>query len=928
MKDKHFNILKIPIFFVFSLCIIVVGCQLKRSFIKENIISKNISTGLVNKSTVKPWAYWWWMGSSVTKDGITKNLQAYQNAGFGGMHIIPIYGEKGDEENYIEFLSPKWMDMLVHTLDEAEKLGMQIDMTSGTGWPFGGPNVSTDNSAKAFKIKEILNSNILDSKEILSSTNKGTIVKIVGVNEENHCVDFPFSIDETGKIRLRDYNEYTSLLVLIEYPTLQKVKRSAPGGEGLVIDYFNKNGITDYMQRFEKVFKNTTFDAAKVRSFYNDSYEVNGANYTDDFLEEFKTLRGYDFLEYLNVLNDTVGSEQKERIVGDYCETISDLLYDEFTIPWVKKSHEMGLITRNQAHGSPGNLLDLYAAVDIPETESFGSSGFKIPGVRQDPDYSVKQFGRPSPLTMKFASSAAHIKGGDLVASETTTWLGDHFKVALSQIKPQVDEVFVSGVNHIIFHGITYSPPEKPFPGRLFYASTNYGTRSHFFNELPALNKYIENCQRILQKSKFANDVLLYFPIHDIWAKRFDKEFLVRMAVHNSERWLGSTDFGVVAKQLWNDGFAFDYISDKLLSEASVENGEVKLHGGNYKAVVIPECSYISETTMQKLLALSTKGVKVIFHNKLPQKVNGYNHYIQREQVLSFINQQLADKVIVTKNISTGLLNNGIQNEGFAAAGLSFIRKKQGDEIIYFVSNLSDQFNSGKIVLATVADNIVIYDPLTNKRGKARSCVTGGKTKLLLHLEPGQSCFLHCTNKTETLPEWSYYSLDENTKLNNKWTITPISGAPTIPKSVTTRKLVSWTEFGGDYNYFSGKATYSSQFNLPQKDVGKSMMLNLGDVRETAEVKINGISIGLLWCFPFQTIIPRGVLQARNTIEITVTNLSFNRIIDLDKKGVKWKNFHEINFVNIRYEKYDASNKEPVTSGLLGPVTVREITIN
>jgi hypothetical protein len=162
-------------------------------------------------------------------------------------------------------------------------------------------------------------------------------------------------------------------------------------------------------------------------------------------------------------------------VVADYCETISDLLYDQFTVNWVNKSHEMGILTRNQAHGSPGNLLDLYALADIPETESFGASGFPIPGLRQDPDYEEKRFGRPNPLTMKFASSAANITGRKLVSSESTTWLGDHFKVALSQIKPQIDELFVSGINHVFFHGTTYSPKEKPFPGRLFYASTNYG---------------------------------------------------------------------------------------------------------------------------------------------------------------------------------------------------------------------------------------------------------------------------------------------------------------------------------------------------------------------------------------------------------------------------------------------------------------------
>ncbi len=101
-------------------------------------------------------------------------------------------------------------------------------------------------------------------------------------------------------------------------------------------------------------------------------------------------------------------------------------------------------LTRYQAHGSPGNLLDLYDEADIPETESFGTSRFPIPGLRVDPDYSEKQFGTPNPLAMKFASSAADFSGKKLVSSETGTWLANHFKVSLSQVKPQIDELVYS----------------------------------------------------------------------------------------------------------------------------------------------------------------------------------------------------------------------------------------------------------------------------------------------------------------------------------------------------------------------------------------------------------------------------------------------------------------------------------------------------
>ncbi|MHC4362005.1 MAG: glycosyl hydrolase, partial [Planctomycetota bacterium] len=94
----------------------------------------------------RPWTYWWWLGSAVDKEGLTEHLEAYHKAGLGGVHIIPIYGVKGAEGRFVEYLSPKWMEMLAHTTAEAERLGMGVDMSTGTGWPFGGPDVSSEDA--------------------------------------------------------------------------------------------------------------------------------------------------------------------------------------------------------------------------------------------------------------------------------------------------------------------------------------------------------------------------------------------------------------------------------------------------------------------------------------------------------------------------------------------------------------------------------------------------------------------------------------------------------------------------------------------------------------------------------------------------------------------------------------------------------------
>ncbi len=270
--------------------------------------------------TEKPWTYWWWMGSSVNKEDITEQLVGMAEAGLGGVHIIPIYGEKGDEERFIPYLSEQWMEMLEHTIREARRLGMDVDMTMGTGWPFGGADIPEGLRAQRFKMAE-------------------------------------------GKF-------------IIE-PTGQRVKRAAPGAEGFVIDHFNRAAIEYYSQRFLDAFSKVDL---KPRALYNDSFEVYGANCTTNFPEKFKMLRGYDLEPYLEMLDEKSTNELRPRVVSDYCETVADLLYSDFTEPGWSSVIGMGVrLVRNEAHGRRGTSWICSAAADIPETESFGVSDFKIP---------------------------------------------------------------------------------------------------------------------------------------------------------------------------------------------------------------------------------------------------------------------------------------------------------------------------------------------------------------------------------------------------------------------------------------------------------------------------------------------------------------------------------------------------------------------
>ncbi|MBC8094970.1 MAG: hypothetical protein H7Y43_04075, partial [Akkermansiaceae bacterium] len=441
----------------------------------------------VISKTQKPWAYWWWMGNAVDTVNISKELTRYQAAGLGGVHIIPIYGAKGFETNYIDYLSPRWMEMLRYTVKEADRLGLGVDMTTGSGWCFGGPNVSDVEANASVVSKQI--EVAVGAKLEGTFDSKGTqALMAFGPNGEK--VDLLSRIKADGSVDWTAERGSWRVFAIAQKPSPQKVKRAGPGGEGWMLNLFYPTAMTNYLRWFEAAF--AQYDGPKPRAQYHDSYEYK-SDWSPDFLAQFEQRRGYRLQDELPALFST-GNEQAGRVKCDYRQTISELMSD-VTLPlWVKWSHDRGFITRNEAHGSPGNLLDLYAVADVPETEMFHTDRNK--------------------LISKFSSSAAHVAGKQLCSSETGTWLEEHFTEKLSDMKYLLDDLFLSGVNHVFYHGTCYSPDEAGWPGWVFYASFEMNPRNSVWRDVPALNAYAARCQSVLQAGRPDNDVLVYWPIH------------------------------------------------------------------------------------------------------------------------------------------------------------------------------------------------------------------------------------------------------------------------------------------------------------------------------------------------------------------------------------------------------------------------------
>ena len=584
------------------------------------------------KPQARPGARWWWLGSAVDSAGLTANMEDLHQAGFGAVEITPIYGIDGAEHRHIDFLSPRWMNMYKHVVKEGIRLGIQIDMNNGTGWPFGGPTIDVEYAATKviFQKYPLKGGDRFRRKIIPNDQRQLQVATVALVMAYGHGQ----KIDLTDKITADRMIDWTApegdwtVWVVFNGKTLQRVKRAAPGGEGLVMNHYSHHILHYYLRRFDEAFKSSK--ARWPRSFFNDSYEVYGADWSETLFAEFQQRRGYRIQDYIPELNREGDPDICARVVSDYRLTLGELLLDEFTVPWTKWANQHGVVTRNQAHGSPGNLIDFYAAVDIPECESFGRTLFDIPGLRVD---SGMRQSDAHPSMLKFASSAAHITGKPFVSSETFTWLTEHFRTSLSQMKPELDQMFASGVNRMFYHGSPYSPKDVAWPGWLFYASVNMNANNTIFKDVRGLNDYITRTQSFLQYGRPDNDFLVYLPIWDVWQQQ-DGLYLM-FDIHKIQTLMPS--FFDMVVDIQKLGFDTDYISDKYLEQTSVKKGKIRTSGASYKAIIVPNVQYIPVESLAKLVNLAKDGATVIFADRLPDDVPGLNELETRRAKLNEI---------------------------------------------------------------------------------------------------------------------------------------------------------------------------------------------------------------------------------------------------------------------------------------------------
>lgn len=730
----------------------------------------------------KPMTRWWWFGGAITAEEITRELTLMRAAGLRGVEVQPVYPLEVDNPQRgvrnVRYFSQEWFDRLRHTAKETERLGLQCDLTLGSGWPYGGPFIPVELAARRLRLLCLdvvgprdfswdFRPQVVGEENVVAILAVPILVSQQPDISKSRVIVSRLATASAGNVRsgLKMENwkvpeGHWKIMAILDCPTGQQVKRPTLGMEGYVLDHFNRNATQLFLRAAGTRVLDELQDAGcpPFHSVFCDSLEVYGADWTTDLPQEFQRRRGYDITPYLPALWYEAGPVTP-HIRYDFHLTVSDLLLDHFFGPLAQWSEKNGMKARVQAHGAMGDVMQGYAAAHIPEGETifFGDS------------YAVNIRHR------RLASSAGHIYQKPVISSETYTWLRmPLFLVTLEMMKAATDAQFLEGMNQIVNHGYPSSPAQAGQPGWVFYASTAINHNNVWWRHYPYLARYIQRAASLLQMGSAVNPVAVYLPLADIYAKFGAGGLNMDVEIENQ---LGTEWF----QELRRAGYDFDLINDHALARlAKVAAGELRAGDGAYSVAVVPGAQYMPPESLDRLAEFVRSGGTLIFMNRIPAAAPGLAEQESRTARLRATLDQmwegkqpvpgrpetfgkgnviLAADGLSALNYVRSALNPDFRileagdgsdtAQEFARDKVGFLHRRIGKVDFYFVSNVSDRRQDLRVQFALghkspqrwhpetgETETTVVFEYVALPDGK------GKVTEVQFRLEPFESCFL------------------------------------------------------------------------------------------------------------------------------------------------------------------------------------------
>lgn len=929
-----------------------------------------LEKGFLNPpDSAKPRVYWWWLFNRVDKAGITRDLEEFKAKGFQGVNLICTGGYAGKEPlPGVKFLGPEWRELFRHAVKEAKRLKLEMGFNLAGGWVMIGPWVTPDNAMKKVVQSEIKVRGPKKFQSVLPAppTVDGYYVDVwvqAFPDSASQAIDPGSIVDVTARMGAGGRFEWdvpagTWTILRTGYTLTGSRWDPYPKGDtfaegaGYQIDYLNPASLDDHFEHLGQVVLDEAAKAGgKLDYLWSDSWECGKLTWTQDFPAQFLRFRGYDLKPYLPALaGRIVGSADiTARFKEDFDRTIEDCLAENFYGHFAELCHQRGVRMGSEAAG-PGNLppmdsLKNGGRCDLPTGEFWVNGHFDYPG-----GYNADPYMR---LNLKQTASAAHIYGKPQAMAESFTQQErdrTHWSLSPADLKPYIDTAFGEGINSVMLHQATCQPPSDGKPGYEFCAGQHWNPNSTWWEQSPAFFTYLARCQFILQQGVFAGDVAYYLG---------DRPPLI--APPKAE----DPDLG--------PGYDYDYLNtEALLTRMSVANGRIVLPDGlSYRLLVLRNCTSpspeISKTigdalslpvspipsrsmpieAARKIRDLVRAGATVV--GSKPEKASGLKDYPRADEEIRAIADEVwgdcDGKVVTEHKYGLGRVIWGrtpreiLEKDGVepdfdisprtqsGASNLDFIHRTSKDADIYFVSSRSGRPMSRECAFRVEGKQPEIWDPVSGSiRDAAAFRPDGGRTVVPLEFAPMQSLFVVFRKPVAAgksgKASGNFPALVPAQEIAGAWKVgfDPRWGGP---ESAEFPELVSWTRRPEEgIKHYSGKATYRKTFDLEPAAATaakKRLYLDLGAVKDVADIRLNGRSLGVLWTPPWRVDVTDAVRPTGNALEIDVVNLWANRVIG-DLSLPKDKR------VTVTHDafRFDMITKTTslLESGLLGPVSI------
>ncbi|HTF61542.1 MAG TPA: glycosyl hydrolase [Edaphobacter sp.] len=853
---------------------------------------------------------WWWFGPAVTHQELEREILAMKAGGLGGFEIQPVYPLSPDDSSKhirnIPYLSDDFLDAVRFTSQKAHENGMRVDITLGSGWPFGGPQVPVDEASARLRIVAIdipadssslpLPSIEEGEAKIAAFIGNGTAKKYDPANLQQievHPLNGRMTVDAKPEPRV--------IVFYISSRTGQQVKRAAVNAEGFVIDHFSRTAVANYLHntgdRWMQAFGDTPPYAV-----FSDSLEVFGADWTPDLLEEFQRRRGYDLTPYLPEL--TNGTDEKSaEIKHDWGLTLTELVNERFLSPindWAKEHHTL---LRAQNYGFPDASLSSNRLVSLPEGEG--------------PQWQRFSFSR-------WASSASHLYGNPVTSAETWTWLHSPvFRATPLDMKAEADRFFLEGINQLIGHGWPYSPQGVEEPGWRFYAAAVFDDHNPWWPVMPDVARYLQRVSYLLRQGKPANDIAVLLPNDDVYAdlKLGRVSLSDGMPKHVTPE---------LTRQILDAGYNMDYIDAEAIQRLGI----------SYPVLVLPHVKRLAPQTLQALIAYVQHGGKIVAVGSTPDASPGFEHAQEIASQVKSLSHDLFSNAgqtqVVANDTDLGgalekALKPDVKLQG-TSGDVGVLHRRLENADVYFIANTSNREVNATAEFRAPRKVASWWDPFTGTVHRA------GQVPSSLKLAPYESRVLVLSDTP--IPAAQPPQAEPSKVLadiTQNWEVR-FPGLKDQTSAKHWNQLGSWTDDPAT-RFYSGEVVYTKTISLKSSDLAKAQAITIdfgegtpvppdpkaqhctaalleGPIREAAIVLVNGKQAGALWHPPYALDITPALRAGQNSIEIRVLNTAINQL--------SGQTLPDYRLLNARYgERFvpqDVENLKPLPSGILGKV--------